>query len=403
MTRMIKTWLSLLMLLLLLVPVGAAAENAGEAKDISSKCTYAGTNSKVKKSYLIDRRYTTAWQSGKSLTPYLTIRAPKDQLIAGVYVCFGKLPAAWELQVSEDGKNWTTAAQGDNTMLHYYAALPEPSARVRLIASSDTKTSLYINELYVLGEGTLPDWVQVWEPTHEKADILFISTHADDELIFFGGAIPTYAAERGNKVVVAYFAPERTTRTSEALNGLWHMGVRHYPILGPHPDTKAKNLADAYKKVGGEEHVLDWFVGLYRQFRPEVVVTQDIDGEYGHTQHLIVSKAAVDAVPLAADASIYPESAAQYGTWMLPKLYLHLWPENQITLDWSIPLERMGGKTGLQLADEAYEQFHLSQGFSSMSVLKTGAKFDNRVFGLVHTTVGPDVEKNDFLENITIE
>ena len=67
---------------------------------------------------------------------------------------------------------------------------------MRLIVRSEKQSVLAINELFVLGEGELPDWVQVWEPTCEKADILFLSTHPDDELIFFAGAIPTYAAEQ---------------------------------------------------------------------------------------------------------------------------------------------------------------------------------------------------------------
>ena len=92
--------------------------------------------------------------------------------------------------------------------------------------TSEKKTALRINDLFVLSEGDLPDWVQVWQPTEEKADILFLSTHPDDELIFFGGAIPTYAVEQQRKVVVAYFTRSNTTRSSELLNGLWHMGVR---------------------------------------------------------------------------------------------------------------------------------------------------------------------------------
>ena len=394
----LKRIIPLMLAMLLLFALSAAAEEA-IAPDLSKQCTFDSTYSKVKKSYLVDGKYKTAWESGKALNPYLAMHA-KSEPIAGVYVCFGKQPAPWELQISADGKNWTHAATGDHTMLHCYVALPEPSMHVRLMATSDKKTSLFINEIHILGKGKLPDWVQTWQPTHEKADILFVSTHADDELIFFGGAIPTYAAERGSKVVVAYFAPERTTRTSEALNGLWHMGVRHYPILGPYPDTKAKNLSDAYNKVGGKEEVTGWFVNLYRQYRPEVVVTQDIDGEYGHTQHLIVSQACIDAVDLAADPDKYPDSAS-CGPWLIKKLYLHLWPEDQLIFDWEVPLQSMGGKTGMQLADEAFEQFHLSQGFSSLGVRTTGLEYDNRVFGLVHSTVGVDSDC-DFLDNIDL-
>ena len=71
----------------------------------------------------------------------------------------------------------------------------------------------------------------------------------------------------------------------------------------------------------------------------------------------------------------------------MKKLYLHLYPENQIVFDWSVPLESMGGKTGIQLAEEAYA-LHITQRGSGMSVTETGTEYDNRVFGLAYTAVG---------------
>lgn len=63
------------------------------------------------------------------------------------------------------------------------------------------------------------------------------------------------------------------------------------------------------------------------------------------------------------------------------KLYLHLYPENQITFDWTVPLKSMNGATGIELAEEAYT-LHKTQASSGMSVTETGTKYDNRVFGL---------------------
>ena len=59
----------------------------------------------------------------------------------------------------------------------------------------------------------------------------------------------------------------------------------------------------------------------------------------------------------------------------------------------------MNGATGIELAEEAYT-LHKTQASSGMSVTETGTKYDNRVFGLAFTTVGEDVRKDDFLENI---
>lgn len=391
-----KKWLiALLTLLALSLSVAFAAE----ANDITEDCKFKVCSSGRKYTLMTDKKYTSYWESNKIKTPWIAITAPEGKPIAGLYVCFGNMPESWEIQTSDDGKDWFTAVPGDTRFLHAYVALPQPAQYVRLAVTSEKKTALRINDLFVLSEGDLPDWVQVWQPTEEKADILFLSTHPDDELIFFGGAIPTYAVEQQRKVVVAYFSRSNTTRSSELLNGLWHMGVRTYPVIGTFKDSYAKNLKAAYKSAGGKGKVNEWIVGLYRQYKPEVVVTQDTNGEYGHKQHMMIADAAQNCIALAANEDEFTASTIAYGTWQVKKLYLHLYPENQITFDWTVPLKSMNGATGIELAEEAYT-LHKTQASSGMSVTETGTKYDNRVFGLAFTTVGEDVRKDDFLENI---
>lgn len=391
-----KKWLiALLTLLALSLSVAFAAE----ANDITEDCKFKVCSSGRKYTLMTDKKYTSYWESNKIKTPWIAITAPEGKPIAGLYVCFGNMPESWEIQTSDDGKDWFTAVPGDTRFLHAYVALPQPAQHVRLAVTSEKKTALRINDLFVLSEGDLPDWVQVWQPTEEKADILFLSTHPDDELIFFGGAIPTYAVEQQRKVVVAYFSRSNTTRSSELLNGLWHMGVRTYPVIGNFKDSYAKNLKAAYKTAGGKDKVNEWIVGLYRQYKPEVVVTQDTNGEYGHKQHMMIADAAQNCIALAANEDEFTASTIAYGTWQVKKLYLHLYPENQITFDWTVPLKSMNGATGIELAEEAYT-LHKTQASSGMSVTETGTKYDNRVFGLAFTSVGEDVRKDDFLENI---
>jgi LmbE family N-acetylglucosaminyl deacetylase len=396
MALIMKKWLiALLTLLALSLSVAFAAE----ANDITEDCKFKVCSSGRKYTLMTDKKYTSYWESNKIKTPWIAITAPEGKPIAGLYVCFGNMPESWEIQTSDDGKDWFTAVPGDTRFLHAYVALPQPAQHVRLAVTSEKKTALRINDLFVLSEGDLPDWVQVWQPTEEKADILFLSTHPDDELIFFGGAIPTYAVEQQRKVVVAYFTRSNTTRSSELLNGLWHMGVRTYPVIGTFKDSYAKSLKAAYKSAGGKGKVNEWIVGLYRQYKPEVVVTQDTNGEYGHKQHMMIADAAQNCIALAANEDEFTASTIAYGTWQVKKLYLHLYPENQITFDWTVPLKSMNGATGIELAEEAYT-LHKTQASSGMSVTETGTKYDNRVFGLAFTTVGEDVRKDDFLENI---
>lgn len=392
-----KKWLTGLLLTLLML-CAATAALAAEAMDLTDECKFKVSYAKYKYTQMTDKKFTTHWESAKAKTPWASITAPAGMPISGLYICFAEMPSQWEVQLA-DGDDWFTAVEGDTRFLHTWVELPEPAEKVRVIITSDKKEVLSINELYVLGEGSVPSWVQQWQPTHEKADILFISAHPDDELIFFAGGIPTYAVEQGRKVVVAYSSRSNIARQSELLNGLWSMGVKNYPVIGSFRDSYTIKLADAYKKAGGREKVQEWMTGLYRQYKPEVVVTHDVNGEYGHGMHKMVADAALSCIEYAAAEGQYLDSFMTYGAWQVKKLYLHLYPENQLVFDWNVPLKSMNGATGLELAIAAYD-LHKTQAASGMSVTETGTEYDNRVFGLAYTSVGLDERKDDFLENI---
>lgn len=69
-------------------------------------------------------------------------------------------------------------------------------------------------------------------------------------------------------------------------------------------------------------------------------------------------------------------------------------------MDWDVPLASLDGVTGFDAAVRAFT-YHISQHQYSMNVTKTGKRYDNRIFGLERTEVGPDIIGNDFMENIT--
>ena len=389
-----KKWLiALLTLLALSLSVAFAAE----ANDITEDCKFKVCSSGRKYTLMTDKKYTSYWESNKIKTPWIAITAPEGKPIAGLYVCFGNMPESWEIQTSDDGKDWFTAVPGDTRFLHAYVALPQPAQHVRLAVTSEKKTALRINDLFVLSEGDLPDWVQVWQPTEEKADILFLSTHPDDELIFFGGTIPTYAVEREKSVVVAYMSGASAARRSELLNGLWHMGVRQYPVIGPFGDAYSTNMAVIYDQWG-RERVRKYVMGLIRRYKPDVVVTHDRGGEYGHGAHKVTADASVYCVENAANPSVLPALCEAYGAWTVKKLYLHMGEANVIRMDWNVPLSAMGGKTGEQLAQEAF-LLHVTQQKTRYVVTDEG-KTGNAKFSLVYTNVGPDIVGGDFFENV---
>ena len=138
-----------------------------------------------------------------------------------------------------------------------------------------------------------------------------------------------------------------------------------------------------------------YVTGLFRRYQPDVVITHDVKGEYGHGAHRTTADAAIHAVTLAADAAYAPETGE---SWQVKKLYLHLYTENALEMDWRRPLEAFQGKTAFQVADEAFKM-HKSQQSNGLIVQDWGEYANNR-YGLYFSTVGPDEEKNDFFENI---
>ena len=160
----------------------------------------------------------------------------------------------------------------------------------------------------------------------------------------------------------------------------------------------AYNRATIYDAWGGTRRVYPWYVSILRRVKPEVVLTQDFNGEYGHAAHQITAYMTVKCIEYAADPTYDAKSFDAYGAWQVKKMYAHLYPENQIVMDWHQPLSAFGGKTGLEVAKDAL-WCHVSQRALTYQMLEEGP-YDCRLFGLYFTAVGPDVAKNDFFENI---
>ena len=261
-----------------------------------------------------------------------------------------------------------------------------------------------LTDIYAFTAGKLPSWVQVWEPPCENADFLVLPTHADDEHLWFGGAMPYYAGELGYKVQVVYMTNHynQNVRSHELLNGLWTVGVRHYPIISDRFDdiyaTKASVWSAA--KIFGRENVLAFQVEILRRFSPKVVIAHDINGEYGHGAHILNAQTVLEALPLTDDPSAFPESAQKYGTCKVQKCYLHLWTERPIVVDWrNMPLARFDDVSALEMAVKGFH-CHVSQFRYSFHVADSG-RYDCRKFGLAYTTVGDDTPgRNDMLEHI---
>jgi hypothetical protein len=162
-----------------------------------------------------------------------------------------------------------------------------------------------------------------------------------------------------------------------------------------------------------KDDLLDFVVTQLRRFKPQVVVAHDFEGEYGHGMHLVYADLVAQALELTNNAQVFPDSAAAYGTWDVSKAYFHLYQENPIVLDLDTPLESLDGLTPFQVAQERGFPCHVSQhvhrGFMNwlyglnrdQTLASQIDDYNPAYYGLFRSTVGEDVHKNDFLENIT--
>ena len=383
--------------LVLFVLILAMPALAQEAEDITSQCRITVAS----KSWTTERLYDRDWDSywnGETGGKTVTIICPEPAY--GLYLCWMEEPGAWTLEQKVKG-TWNKTEYPAGPFMHQYLPLSGAS-ELRLKPAGKSVKWFGLEEIFVLGAGEVPPYVQIWQQPDDSCDLLVFFAHPDDETLFFGGTIPVYAGERRLDVVACSLSYATRTRQSELLNSLWTMGMRNYPVFGPFHDSYSMNLSEAYAQFG-KSKVKGFVTELFRKYRPRVVVTHDLDGEYGHGMHRMCADASLYAFDAAADAGKFKKTADQYGVYEVSKLYLHLYPENALEMDWDIPLSAFSGRTGFEMAREAYLK-HISQHrYEQFQVEPRDSEQSSYRFGLAETRVGPDLDRNDFMENIVTD
>ena len=174
--------------------------------------------------------------------------------------------------------------------------------------------------------------------------LLGIFAHPDDEGMI-GGALLHYntlgvetglvyatRGEVGEIADPALATPENLGQVrehemhtaAEALHvqKLWFLDYRDSGMAGTpeNQDTRAfvrVHMADAVGKL----------VAIIREFRPQVIVTFDESGAYGHPDHIAIYQYTTSAFHAAADAALYPELGPAHAT---AKLYYASFPRSAI-------------------------------------------------------------------------
>lgn len=161
---------------------------------------------------------------------------------------------------------------------------------------------------------------------NKQKTLVFLGAHPDDESFGLGSTLAHYAAS-GVKVYYVCatggeagtidpefmkgFATIEELRSAElkcaaqalGLTGVICLGFRDSGMTGSennkHPDCLA--LAPLYEVAGR-------IVKTIRELKPDVVITHDAGGGYGHPDHIATHNATVKAFYAAADPAQYPEA-----------------------------------------------------------------------------------------------
>lgn len=173
--------------------------------------------------------------------------------------------------------------------------------------------------------------------TTKQPTIMAVHAHPDDEAISTGGILARYPDENVRTVLVtctggehgeiadpALATPEnlgevRRRELDEAcrilgVSQLHMLGYRDSGMMGT-PENEARdsfhqaNLAEATGRL----------VRLIRQERPEILITYDENGFYGHPDHIKANRITLAAWDAAGDPTAYPELGLE--PWSPLKLY----------------------------------------------------------------------------------
>lgn len=384
-----------LLLIIMLFPLWV------NAKDITNKCKISLNNSEISK--ITDDNHATYVTRNK----YTDIKFECEENIKNVYIKYHDHSVKGKILFSNSEN-----IIGQNNYLHELIKLNDNINSFTISYDDDYS----IADIYLYSDDDMPYMVQDWQTLEDgKADFMLFTTHADDEQLFFAGLLPTYVNQKKN-IQVVYFTRHfnNVLRYHELLDGLWAVGVKYYPVVSDFPDawatTKEGALLNIEKAGFTIEDLINYEVTQIRKYKPYVVVGHDERGEYSHGQHILNTFILEKAYELAFDDSYDEETKNKYGLWNISKLYLHLYEENSLCLDYDKPLEAFDGKTAYEVSKIGYS-YHLSQQYTWFTAWLNGQNneytsskdiktYSPCKFGLYYTNVEPDTVKEDLFENV---
>ena len=173
--------------------------------------------------------------------------------------------------------------------------------------------------------------------------IMAVHAHPDDEVVFTGGTLLLYRRRGVKTVLVTATGGEegeihdpdldpdaarpnlRDIRLGELNRGIELLEIDHLELLGYRDSGMAGTEANAHPDNfhnADLEEVTRKLVMLVRRYRPQIMITYDENGAYGHPDHIKCNLATQAAFERAGD----PEYAPELGEpWTPLKLYYTHW------------------------------------------------------------------------------
>ncbi|MEU6401400.1 N-acetyl-1-D-myo-inositol-2-amino-2-deoxy-alpha-D-glucopyranoside deacetylase [Streptomyces sp. NPDC046985] len=172
--------------------------------------------------------------------------------------------------------------------------------------------------------------------------LLLVHAHPDDESINNGVTMARYAAEGAQVTLVTCTLGERgevippelrhlegvalgARRREELAAAMAELGVADHRLLGGagrYQDSGMTGLPDnddpACFWQADLDEAAERLAAVIREVRPQVLVTYDDGGGYGHPDHVQAHRVASRAAELAADSAVRPDLGAP---WRIARVY----------------------------------------------------------------------------------
>lgn len=174
--------------------------------------------------------------------------------------------------------------------------------------------------------------------------LMCVHPHPDDESIACGGTLARYADEGHRTMVVTCTGGEEgenlagidlggvemtEVRERELAAALATLGVERHAFLGYRDSgmagTPANEHPDSFLRADLEE-AAHRLAAIVRDFRPDVVVSDNEDGSYGHPDHVKANRVTSRALAVAAD----PAADVAGSPWKVEKRYVHAIPRTRL-------------------------------------------------------------------------